>query len=175
MNLAARQSFSALGLFGLIALLLGAAVSVALDLREAAANVAALDEQARALEARTRNVAPRKGAEAAASPFVDAPSVTLAGAALQQRVEAAVAAAHGRLASSKVDVGGRTDARRVALEAELTVAQPDMQKLLYDLETGQPYVFVVSFEARAPEKFDAQAPADMRVSLTVAGEWGGAK
>lgn len=174
MNLVARQSLSALGLFGLVALLAGAAVSVALDLRDAQVNVARLDEQAQALDARARNVAPRKDA-AKVSPFVDAPSVTLAGAALQQRVETAVAAAQGRLASAKVEVGGRADPRRVALEAELTIAQPDMQKLLYDLETGRPYLFVDSFEARGPEKVDVRAPTDMRVSLTLSGEWGGPK
>jgi general secretion pathway protein M len=175
MNLAARQAFSALGLFAVIAALFGGAVSTALGLRDDQASVAALEEQAQALDARARRVTQRKEGGEPSSPFVDAATVTLAGAVLQQRVEAAVAAANGRLASSKVDVGGRANERRVALEAELTISQPDMQKLLYDLESGRPYLFVDSFEARAPDKTDAQAPADMRVSLTLSGQWGGPK
>jgi len=175
MNAVARQSLAALGFFAVVALLIGGAATGALALRDEQASLDSLKDQAQALEARARRIAPHKGGEAEASPFIDADTITLAGAVLQQRVESAVAAAAGRLVSSKVEVGGRSDAKRVALEAELTILQPDMQRLLFDLETGRPYLFVEAFEARAPEKTDAETAAEMRVSLTLSGQWGGVK
>lgn len=175
MNVRLRQNLSAIGFFAIVAALLGGAASSAVGLRDQQAEVASLTEQAQALEARMRRIGPNKAAGADDSPFVDAATITLAGAALQQRVENAVAAVGGHLVSSKVEVGGRGAEKRVALEAELTVAQPDMQKLLYDLETGRPYLFAETFEARAPEKSDAQAPGDMRVTLTLTGQWSGPK
>jgi hypothetical protein len=57
----------------------------------------------------------------------------------------------------------------------LTISEPDMQALLYDLETGRPYLFVDAFEARAPEATSEPGAGAMRVSLTVSGQWSEAK
>ncbi len=175
MNVKLRQSLSAAGFFALVAALLGGAASTAVELRDRQAEVASLTEQAQALDARVRRIGPGKAGGPVDSPFVDAATITLAGAVLQQRIEAAVTAAGGHLVSSKVEVGGRGAEKRVGLEAELTIGQSDMQKLLYDLETGRPYLFVEAFEARAPEKGDGQAAGDMRVSLNLSGQWSGPK
>jgi general secretion pathway protein M len=171
-NAAARRALSALGLCAAVALALGAVASTALALRGAQADVALLGAEARALQAREARLAPRPGRDRSAAPYFQARSVTLAGAALQQRIEAAISAAHGRLISSKVDVAPRGEANRIELSAELTIAGNDMQALLFDLETGRPYLFVDAFEARAPEGAGAQS---LRVSLSVSGQWSRSK
>jgi general secretion pathway protein M len=170
----ARQGLSAAGLFAIVFLLGGGAILTGLALRDEQADVAALTAQEQSLEAHAHRVAPNKQTDFATSPFVTASTITQAGAMLQQRVESAVAAAGGALASSRVDVGASGDKKRLALEADLTIAQPQMQKLLYELETGQPYLFVDAFEARMSEG-DAQNGGHAHVSLTISGEWGGPK
>ena len=175
MNVGARRALSALGVVAVVAVALGAALSSALSLRDARAEVARLNDQEQALEARERRLAPQPGRDNAVSPFFEARTITLAGAALQQRLEAAVTAAHGRLVSSRVEVAPRGDARAISLAAELTIPEPDMQALLYDIETGRPYLFVETIEARAPEPSREATAGGMRVSLTVAGQWNGTK
>ncbi|MDE3176964.1 MAG: type II secretion system protein M [Pseudomonadota bacterium] len=175
MNAAVRRALSALGILAFVAFALGGAASVALSLREAKAHVAELNQQVEQIQARERRLAPLAARDPAASPFFEAGTVTLAGAALQQRVEAVVASAKGRLVSSKVEVAPHGDARRISLTAELTIAEADMQALLYDLETGRPYLFVDAIEARAPEAASGPGAGAMRVSLTVSGQWSGTK
>ena len=171
MNAALRRSLSALGIAAFVAVALAAAVSTALSLREAQAHVAELNQQAQDLSARERRlVAPGERGKAA-SPFFEARTITLAGAALHQRLEAAVTSAKGRMVSSKVEVAPRGDERQISLAAELTIAEPDIQALLFDLETGRPYLFVDSIEARAPEGSGDPGGGAMRVSLSVSGQW----
>jgi general secretion pathway protein M len=165
----ARQSLSALGFLAVVALLFAGAASTALALWDARANLATLGDADQALKARAQKVGPRKEVTGQASPFLDTPTITLAGAMLQQRVESAIAAAGGKLASSQVEVGGRGNEKRVGLQAELTIAQSGMQSLLFDLEAGAPCLFVESLEAHAPEKIETGG--DMRVALTVSGQW----
>ena len=174
MNVALRRSLSALAFAAVLGLLLGGAASTALALRERAASVEALQADLDTLQARLKRAGRQPERASRASPFIEARSVTLAGAALQQRLESAIAKQGGQLVSSKVDVGPRGDERRVTLAAELTIAQPAMQALLFDLETGRPYIFVDALEARAPEPTE-RTQEGMRVSLTVAGQWGGPK
>jgi general secretion pathway protein M len=168
MNVAARRALSAFGALAAIALALAAAASTALALRQTQGEVALLRAQAQALEARAQRASPRRAADPNASPFFRASSITQAGAALQQRMEAAIAAAHGRLISSKVEVASGADRSRISLTAEMTLAAGDMQALLFDLETGRPYLFVNAFEARAQE---GAATGALRVSLAVSGQW----
>jgi general secretion pathway protein M len=170
-NAAARRALSALGVAAIVALALAGAVSTGLSLRDARAEVAVLSEQDAALQAREQRLAPRPGRDASVAPFFEARTITQAGAALQQRLEAAVAAAHGRLISSKVEVAPRDDERRINLAVELTIAEPDMQALLFDLEAGRPYLFVDAFEARATQEAGEPGGGAMRVALSVSGEW----
>jgi general secretion pathway protein M len=173
MNAALRQSLCAIAVVAVAAGVLAAAVATALSIHGSQATAAQLSEQLEGLQARERRLAAWPGRDLSASALIEAKSVTLAGATLQQRLETAIAAAKGRLVSSKLDVTPRAGDRRVALAAEMTIAEPDMQALLFDLETGRPYLFVDSLEARAPE--GAQSGGAMRVSLTVSGQWSGAK
>jgi len=167
-NAAARRALSASGLCAAVALALGAAGATALSLRQAASDVALVGAEAQALQAREARFRPRAGRSPSLAPSFVARSITLAGAALQQRIEAAVASAHGQLISSKVDVAAGRDKSRIALSAEMTIDEKDMQALLFDIETGRPYLFVDAFEARSAQ--GAGTPA-LRVSLSVSGQW----
>ena len=170
-----RRGLSTLGFLAIVAPLAAGAASTAVAIRDRQAELDALSEQSQALEARLRRVATLEKRDVSASPFFDAPTITLAGAALQQRVEAAAVAAEGQLLSSNVAVGGRGSERRVRLDAELTISQPNMQKLLYDLEVGAPLLFVDSFEARTAERGEGNQEGAMHVSMAVSGQWSGGK
>jgi general secretion pathway protein M len=173
MNASLRSSLSLLGVAAVVALGLGGAVSVALSLSAERADLAALSEQSQALQAREKRRPAPRGVDVAASASFEAASITLAGAALQSRVAAAVAGAKGRLISSRVDVESLAAERRIALTAELTIAEAEMQALLFDLETGRPYLFVDAFEARTSQ---AAGEGDaLRVSLSLSGLWSAPK
>jgi general secretion pathway protein M len=171
----AARPLSALGLIAVIALALGVASSTALSLRDARASADELRDQDQALQEHEKRLAPRSGRDANAAPLFEARTITQAGANVQQRLEAAIAAAHGRLMSSKVEVAPRQDESRLDLSAELTVAEPDLQALLFDLEVGRPYLFVNALAARVSEPADDPQNRMMRVSLSVSGQWSQSK
>jgi len=173
MNAPLRQALSALGVFAIVALALVGALLTALSLRDAQSNVSDLGDQLAALQAREKRLPSPAGRDPVAAPSFEVRTITQAGAALQQRVEAAIGAAKGRLVSSKADIDSHASERRISLAAELTIAEPDLQSLLYDLETGRPYLFVDAFEARASEA--ANENGVMHVSLNLSGQWSEAK
>ena len=78
-------------------------------------------------------------------PFLTGKTITVAGAALQERVEAAVKRAGGNVLSSQIDLQGPRAAEGfVGLTESLEIGQASLQNLLYDLEAGMPYLFVES-------------------------------
>jgi general secretion pathway protein M len=110
------------------------------------------------------------------SPFLEGPTVTVAGAALLQRVAGAVTKAGGNILSSQVDVReAQQKAGLVSMVASLELGQPDLQKLLYDLESGMPYLFVDQLTVQAPDTVTRSEGGRLRVVLGVSGQWQGAK
>ena len=110
------------------------------------------------------------------SPFLDGPSVTVAGAALLQRVAGAVTRVGGNILSSQVDVKeAQQKAGLISMVASLEVAQPDLQKLLYDLEAGMPYLFIDQLSVQAPDTVTRGEGGRLRVVLGVSGQWQGGK
>ncbi len=126
---------------------------------------------------RPSTAVPREGGEAPqGSPFVEGQTVTLAGAALLHRVAAAVTQAGGNVLSSQVDVKeAQQKGGLVSMVASLEIAQPDLQKLLYDVEAGMPYLFVDQLAVQAPETVTRGEGGRLRVVLGVSGQWQGAK
>ena len=124
---------------GLLATI-GLAVASILDQQRALAQTTDLLDQLRGRKARG---AASASAERPGTPFLEGPTVTVAGAALLQRVAAAVAEVGGTIQSSQVDVLG-TQAKDgfVGLVVSCEMEQPALQKLLYDLEVGMPFLFV---------------------------------
>jgi general secretion pathway protein M len=114
----------------------------------------------------------------AGSPFLEGQTVTVAGAALQQRVTGAVGKVGGNVLSSQVDLQGTLSKEGfVSLIASCEVDQPALQQLLYDLEAGMPFLFVDQLVVQAQEAGTGQEAAGgrMRVLLGVSGQWQGAK
>jgi len=50
-----------------------------------------------------------------------------------------------------------------------------LQKLLYDLEAGQPFLFVDQLSVQAPASSSFSGEGKLRVLLSVSGQWQGAK
>jgi general secretion pathway protein M len=116
------------------------------------------------------------GAVPAGSPFLEGQTVTVAGAALLQRVAEAVTRVGGSVLSSQVELQG-TQAKDgfISLSASCEVEQAALQRLLYDLESGMPFLFVEQLVAQAPQAAAGSNNARMRVVLSVAGQWRDAK
>src|SRR5712692_1413703 len=108
----------------------------------------------------------------AGSPFVEGQTSTIASAALLQQITGAVVRAGGNVVSSEVDAPS-TQAKdahvKVVVNCELE--ERALQQLLYEIESGTPFLFVDQLVAQAPTSPGAR----MRVLLGVAGLWAGAK
>jgi general secretion pathway protein M len=117
--------------------------------------------------------APPSGAAVPGSSFLEGQTVTVAGAALQQRIGAAVRAVGGNVLSSQVDLQGLENKKGfVSLTASCEVDQPALQQLLYDVEAGMPFLFVDQLTVQAPQQTGAEN-ARMRVLIGVSGQWQG--
>src|SRR5215831_20073509 len=85
------------------------------------------------------------------SPFLEGPTVTVAGAALLQRMGSAVTKVGGNVLSSQVELQGtQSKAGLIGVIASCEVDQPALQRLLYDLEAGMPFLFVEQLVVQAP-------------------------
>ena len=118
------------------------------------------------------------GGVPAGSPFLEGQTITVAGAALQQRITGTVVRLGGTVLSSQVDLqGSLAKDGYVSLVASCEIDQPAVQQLLYDIEAGMPFLFIDQLVVQAPEAGTGQgaAKARMRVLLAVSGQWQGAK
>ena len=159
---------------GLLATI-GLAVASILDQQRALAQTTDLLDQLRGRKARG---AASASVERPGTPFLEGPTVTVAGAALLQRVAAAVGNVGGTIQSSQVDVLG-TQAKDgfVGLVVSCEMEQPALQKLLYDLEVGMPFLFVDQLDVQVPQTTatDEGGAGRIRVVLGVSGQWQGNK
>jgi general secretion pathway protein M len=109
------------------------------------------------------------------SPFLEGQTLTVAGAALLQRVADAVTKVGGNVVSSQVDVQGvQAKEGYVSVLASCELDHAALQRLLYDLEAGMPFLFVEQVVAQAPQTGSVES-GRMRLLLSVAGRWGGEK
>jgi general secretion pathway protein M len=109
------------------------------------------------------------------SPFLEGQTLTVAGAALLQRVADAVAKVGGNVLSSQVDVQGlQAKDGYVSVLASCELDYTALQKLLYDLEAGMPFLFIEQVVAQTPQSGSVET-GRMRLLLSVAGRWGGEK
>jgi general secretion pathway protein M len=108
------------------------------------------------------------------SPFLEGPTVTVASAALLQQLTNALTRAGGSVISSEVDNQfAQSKDGFVRIRATGNIEQTGLQQLLFDLESGMPFVFVDQLSAR----MEAEGKKDglMRVSLGVTGLWSAGK
>ncbi|MDI4659051.1 type II secretion system protein GspM [Xanthobacter autotrophicus] len=174
---------AALGYLALVAVLLAVAGSAVGDLMDKRAAVA---EAADALDRLQGRKPPRAGDGAepwSGAPVLEGPTVTVAGAVLMQRIAAAVERAGGRITSSRPELQGTPyGAGFVAVAASLDIGEDALQKLLYDIEAGQPFLFVdqLAIQSEAPASGGrtvdggGQQHMALKVTFTVYGQWRGA-
>jgi general secretion pathway protein M len=131
------------------------------------------------LEARQQNQnAPNNAAGTipTGSPFLGGETITVAGATLLQRVASAITQFGGSVQSSQVDLQGpQSKDGFVTLLISCEMEQPNLQKLLYDLEAGMPFLFVDQLVVQSPERSAVAGGSRMRVLIAVSGQWKGTK
>ena len=102
--------------------------------------------------------------------------MTVAGASLLQRVASAVTKVGGSVLSSQVELQGtQAKAGFVSVIASCEVDQPTLQKLLYDLEAGMPFLFIDQLVVQAPVESSTNQEGRMHIMLAVSGQWQGGK
>jgi len=116
--------------------------------------------------------ASREGAVDTGSFFLEGGSVTIAGAALLQRVVGTVTRHGGNVLSSQLDMQGaaaRDGLLTVVLSCELD--QPGLQKVVYDIEAGTPFLFIEQLDVQAGSLSGEAPDRRLRVLLSVSGQW----
>lgn len=171
-----RRRALAVGAYaGAVIAFLAVALFFVADLRDKEAEIAATQVQLDQLSERSRPGSPASIASNAGpggSPFLDGKTITIAGAALQQRIEQAVAKAGGALMSSQVELDGPGAKNGfVGLTATMEASQPAVQTILYDIEGGMPYLFVDKLSVQSPEFFGEPESGRMRMTVGVVGQW----
>jgi general secretion pathway protein M len=170
-----RQALAVVAYVAVVISPLAISLLLIADIRDKAAEIAAAQMRLDELSERSRlrlsgTTASNPGVSG--SPFLDGQTITVAGAALEQRLEAAVAKAGGALMSSQVELDG-PDAKNgfVGLTASVEVSQPAVQTILYDIEAGMPYLFVDKLSIQSPEVFGEPETGRMRMTVGVVGQW----
>ena len=162
---------------GGLLLMAGLSIADVIAHRQALAQTSDLLDQLRGRKGAAKNAA-AASAEHPGAPFLEGPTVTVAGANLLQRVAAAVGNQGGSVQSSQVDVSGaQTKDGFVGLVLSCELEQPALQKVLYDLEAGMPFLFVDQLDVQVPQTTALNdAPSGrVRVVLGVSGQWQAAK
>ena len=168
-------------IYGLaIVVLLGTAWSGVAEVLERRQSVIAASDLLAQLEGRKGSPMAAGGAAGTqvpiGSPFLEGQSLTVAGAALLQRVADAVTKVGGNVLSSQVDVQGvQSKDGFVSVLASCELEYAALQRLLYDLEAGMPFLFIEQVVAQSPQTGSPQDSGRMRLLLSVSGRWQGEK
>lgn len=159
---------------GLVVALLFIAITSVADVFSRRSEVAAAETMLAQLEGR-RSPATRVSSGDASIPmgsaFLEGDTLTIAGAALLQRVDGAVTKFRGNVLSSQVDLkGNQSKAGFISMIASCEIGQPELQKLLYDLEAGMPFLFVDQLVVESTTSSTSDE-GKLRVLLAVSGQW----
>jgi general secretion pathway protein M len=110
------------------------------------------------------------------SAFLEGATVTIAGAALIQRVAGAVTKFGGNVLSTQVELKGtQSKAGFISVLASCEIDQVGLQQLLYDIEAGMPFLFIDQLEIQAPSTVSSSGIGKLRILLAVSGQWQGMK
>jgi general secretion pathway protein M len=112
----------------------------------------------------------------AGSAFLEGATVTIAGAALIQRVAGAVTKFGGNVLSTQVELKGtQSKAGFLSILASCEIDHVGLQQLLYDLEAGMPFLFIDQLIVQAPSTLSSSGSGKLRILLAVSGQWQEAK
>ena len=172
-----RERTIALG--ALVALVLGCALAVAISI---GSRSAALQEFAERQEMLSRLQVEVKrhpdsharliAGKAPAAAFIDAPTAGLASAQLQAYIEHVAAGQRATLISSGADSAARDDAPdAIRLQATLELNLKSLQALLYQLESGTPYVFVDTLTVQPSTATARGEDPTLRLTIGVRALW----
>jgi general secretion pathway protein M len=173
-----REALMSFGVLG--ALLIVCAVAVAFSCQAWSDATNELDRQKALLsqlEARAavrKNARLKSGTVAPAAAFLAAPTQGLAGAQLQAHIQRVADAHHAVLISSGIEQSRHEDrADSIRLQATLDANVQSLQALLYQLESGTPYVFVESLDVKLPGMNAQRAVEDplLRITLELRATW----
>jgi general secretion pathway protein M len=161
---------------GLLVVLIAAAALPLKGLLDQRSAVEQLSETLRQLDARGPAAThPDAAGDAtmAGSAFLEGSTVTIAGAALLQRVNGVVTRHGGSVSSSQLDLQG-TQAKDgfISVTANFDLEQPALQQIIYDLEAGMPFLFVDELVVQGPSPA-ATSGGKLHVSISVSGQWQG--
>jgi hypothetical protein len=154
---------------GLIGLSLQMRSSAAQELAERQELLSRLEVRAKA-----RSDARGRPGSAPAAAFLDAPTQGLAVAALQAHLVQMSDIHHAVLVSSGVEPAKREDPPdSIRLQATLEMSLQALQALLYQLESGTPYVFVEQFAVQLAGTASQRIVEDplLRVTLGLRAHW----
>ncbi len=119
-----------------------------------------------------RDGADRAPATPQGSPFIGGRTKTVAGSELLQRVSGVVARVGGRVLSSQVDLqSARIKPGFISVIVNCELDQSGLQKVLYDLEAGMPFLYIDHLEVQMPETDRGKKARRMHVLLQVSGQW----
>jgi general secretion pathway protein M len=107
------------------------------------------------------------------SPFLNGQTATVASATLLQRLTSIVANTGGTVVSSEMVQGPQSKDGYVTAITNCELEQDALQKVLYDIEAGLPFLFVDQLVVQP-----SSAPGEngkLRVTLGVTAQWSGAK
>jgi general secretion pathway protein M len=166
-----RQTLAAVAYLCVVSVLSVASLWLIDDLWARSREIAATQERLDQLAEHSRPPA-SPASDASGSPFIEGRTITIAGAALEQRIGAAVTNAGGVLTSSQLELDG-PEAKNgfINLTAAIEIGQPALQTLLYDIEAGPPNLFVDKLTIQSPEDFGEPESGRMRMSFAVVGQW----
>lgn len=164
---------------GLVVMLLFAVATSIVDLvgkRDEVASAATMLEQ---LDGRHPAAAHNASSDVtipAGSAFLEGATVTIAGATLLQRVSGAVTKFGGSVLSTQLDMqGSQSKTGFLSMIASCEIDQSELQKLLYDLEAGMPFLFIDQLAIQPPLTLSGTGGGRLRLLLTVSGQWRGTK
>lgn len=167
-----RESLAMLIYLAVVLCFVVFAAVTASDLRDANAALNQSRETLARLDRRGAAVGSSAEPAVDALAFLSGKTITVAGAALQERVQSAVEKAGGAVVSSRIDLQGPRAAEGfVGLDENLEIEQASLQALLYDLEAGTPYLIIESLSIQSPKAFGEAEGARMRVVIGVSGQW----
>jgi general secretion pathway protein M len=169
---ARRQITAGTIYFMVFAALAASALWLVDDLKAKSDRVAAAQARLDEFAARSPRGSASAALDATRSPFLDGKTVTIAGAALEQRMSEVVGKAGGDLLSAQVELEG-PEAKQgfIGLTTSVQVGQATLQDMLYDIEAGLPYLFIDKLSIQSPEDFGEPETGLMRITMTVAGQW----
>jgi general secretion pathway protein M len=126
------------------------------------------------LDGRNQFSSERGGTRPPGSPFLEGQTVTVASAALLQRITGIITSAGGNVVSSEMEQQGvRPKDGYVTAIANCELEQEALQRVLYDVEAGLPFLFIDQLDVQAPS--NPSQSGRLRVRLSVAGLWPGEK